>query len=72
MSAKEYRDYAAECIDSAKTARSEKERLTFIEMANTWLQAATAAERANAPAASDLAEASTIEDDKHSHAAHGI
>lgn len=53
MSAKEYRNYAAECMGWAKTACSEKERLTFIEMANTWLQAATLAERSNSASADE-------------------
>jgi hypothetical protein len=39
-SAKEFREYADECMDWARTARSEKERAIFIEMAQTWLAAA--------------------------------
>jgi len=39
-SAKEFRDYAEECLGWAKTARSEKERDTFLEMARTWMEAA--------------------------------
>jgi hypothetical protein len=45
MSAKEYRDYAAESMDWAKTASSDQERVTFLDMAKTWLQAAAIAER---------------------------
>jgi hypothetical protein len=45
MSAKEYRDYAAESRDWAKTASSDQERVTFLDMAKTWLQAAAIAER---------------------------
>jgi len=49
MTAKEYRSYAAECMEWAKTARSDQERNTFLEMAKTWLQAATVADRASLP-----------------------
>jgi hypothetical protein len=45
MSAKEYRDHAAECMGWAKTARSDRERITFLEMAKAWIQAAVVAER---------------------------
>jgi hypothetical protein len=45
MSAKEYRDHAAECMGWAKTARSDQERVTFLEMAQAWIQAAIVAER---------------------------
>ncbi len=51
MSANEYREYAEECMGWAKTARSDKERVTFIEMAKTWLEAAVLAERADSPSA---------------------
>ena len=44
VSAKEYREYADECMGWAKTAGTDKERLNFIEMANTWLQAAALSE----------------------------
>jgi hypothetical protein len=47
MSANEYREFAAECRGWAKTDRSEKERDTFLEMANTWLRAAAMAESGN-------------------------
>lgn len=40
-SAAEFREYARECMDWARTARSEKERAIFVEMAQTWLAAAT-------------------------------
>lgn len=49
MSAKEYWDHAAECLGWAKTARSDQERITFLEMAQAWLQAAIVAERRNSP-----------------------
>jgi hypothetical protein len=45
MSANKYREFADECMALAKTARNEEERATFIEMANTWLQAAVLYER---------------------------
>ena len=40
-SVEEYRAYADECFGWAKTARTERERQIFLEMAQTWLQAAT-------------------------------
>jgi hypothetical protein len=43
-SASEYREHADECFDWARTARSERERLIFIQMAKTWLRAAFIAE----------------------------
>ena len=46
---KEYREYAAECLEWAKTAKSDREREIFLQMANTWLQAASCAERRTAP-----------------------
>jgi len=39
-SAKEFREYARECMDWASTARSEQERTIFLEMAQTWVTAA--------------------------------
>ena len=39
-SAEEFREYAEECKDWARTARSEQERKIFLEMAQTWLVAA--------------------------------
>ena len=45
MSAEEYRAYANECFGWARTARSDKEREIFLQMARTWLEAAI---RANA------------------------
>jgi hypothetical protein len=55
VSAKEYREYADECMGWAKTASTDKERLNFIEMANTWLQAAALSEAANWPSANTAA-----------------
>lgn len=39
-SAKECREFGNECLDWAKTAKSEREREIFLEMARTWLYAA--------------------------------
>jgi hypothetical protein len=41
---KEYREYADECLGWAKTAKSDREREIFLQMAQTWLEAATRAE----------------------------
>ncbi len=43
-SAKHYRDYAEDCLNWAKAAKSDQERKTFVQMAQTWLEAATQAE----------------------------
>jgi hypothetical protein len=51
MSEKEYLKYADECMGWAKTARTDKERQIFVEMASTWLRAAALAERNNPSAA---------------------
>jgi hypothetical protein len=42
-SAEEYRLNAEECLGWAKKARSGREREIFLQMAETWLQAATSA-----------------------------
>jgi hypothetical protein len=39
-SANEFREFARECMDWAKTARTERERAIFLQMAETWLDAA--------------------------------
>jgi hypothetical protein len=44
-SSDEYREFADECMGWAKTARSDKERAIFLQMAGTWLEAAVALER---------------------------
>jgi len=44
-SSKQYREFADECLGWAKTARSERERQIFLQMAQTWLQAAGLAEQ---------------------------
>ena len=40
VSAKEFREYADECMRSAKMAKSVKERRDFLQKAEAWLQAA--------------------------------
>ena len=40
MSAVEFRKHAAEHLDWAKTAKSDRERQTFQQMAQAWLEAA--------------------------------
>ena len=40
MTAKEFREYAEEHFGWAKTARSARERQTFLQMAQAWLEAA--------------------------------
>jgi hypothetical protein len=47
-SAKEFREFARECLDWARTARSEGERATFRQMAQTWIEAAQRLELASA------------------------
>jgi hypothetical protein len=42
--AKEYRDYAAECMEWAKTATTDADREIFLQMAASWLKAASLAE----------------------------
>ena len=42
--AKEYRDNAVECMDWARTARGYRERAIFLQMVETWLQAAARAD----------------------------
>ena len=41
---KEFRDFANECLDWAKTARSDNERDIFLQMAQVWLEAAVRSE----------------------------
>jgi hypothetical protein len=41
--ADEYRGYADECFGWAKSAKTEREREIFIQMAETWLRAAVVA-----------------------------
>ena len=39
-SSNEYREFANECMGWAKTARTDRERDLFLDMAKTWLEAA--------------------------------
>ena len=38
----DYSEFAEECLVWARTAKSPKERAIFLQMAQTWLEAATA------------------------------
>ncbi len=58
-SAEEFRAYARECLDWAKTARSERERGIFMQMAEGWLDAARRLE----PDAANLIDKLAIEPD---------
>ena len=42
--AKEYRKYAAESLESAKEAKSDSDRDAYFEMATAWLRAAALAD----------------------------
>jgi hypothetical protein len=44
VSAKEFRKLADECMGWARTARSDREREIFLQMAQTWLWAAARAD----------------------------
>jgi hypothetical protein len=53
-SPEDYRAYADECFDWARTARTENEREIFLQMARTWLEAAARAKaRSTNPALSN-------------------
>ena len=43
--AADYRAFADECMGWAKTARTDRERRIFLQMVETWLEAAAIAER---------------------------
>jgi hypothetical protein len=43
--ADEYREFAQEAMEWARTAQSENERAIFLEMVRTWTEAAVALER---------------------------
>jgi hypothetical protein len=45
LSSNELRNFAKECLDWAKTARSDSERDIFLQMAQIWLEAAMRSER---------------------------
>jgi hypothetical protein len=49
MSAKNFREYADECLGWAKTAKSDKERRSYLQMAETWLKAAAQYEALDRP-----------------------
>lgn len=36
----DYQEYAAECLDWARSAKSEKEQTIFLQMTQAWLHAA--------------------------------
>jgi hypothetical protein len=40
MSPHEFRGYADECLEWAKTTKSDKERRDFLQMAEAWIKAA--------------------------------
>jgi hypothetical protein len=40
----EFREFASECLDWAKSAKSDTERDIFLQMAQAWLEAATRSE----------------------------
>ena len=50
-SAKEFREYADDCLHWAKTVSSDRERAIFLDMARNWREAARRAEtrRASGP-----------------------
>jgi hypothetical protein len=52
--AREYRQYAEECLASAKAAESDEERDLFLRMAQDWLRAATLMETETTPASSNV------------------
>jgi hypothetical protein len=46
MDVPELREHAAECVRMAQTCSTDRERLAFLELAQTWLQLAERQERA--------------------------
>jgi hypothetical protein len=46
---KEYREYADQCFGWAKSATSDSAREIFLQMAETWLEAAILAEMSQKP-----------------------
>jgi hypothetical protein len=63
ISAKEYQEYAAECLEWAKTAKGDHERDLFLEMAKTWMEAALLAKDRDAPSPRESARPTTNTDD---------
>ncbi len=55
MTAKEFREYAAEHLGWAETASSTKERQIFQQMADAWLEAARLWETLTEPGSSNEA-----------------
>lgn len=53
MPANEFTEYAEECMGWARIARSDKERVSFLEMAKAWLEAAALAEQPNSTLANE-------------------
>jgi hypothetical protein len=51
----EYRSFAEECLGWARTAKSNREREGFIQMAETWFAAALLAEEREGAGTTDLA-----------------
>ena len=49
-SEKEFLEYANECFEWAKTARTDQERDIFLQMANSWTTAALLAKQRESPA----------------------
>jgi hypothetical protein len=49
-SAREYYENAEECFDWAKTAKTERERFIFLQMAEAWLDVARRREAKEAQA----------------------
>jgi hypothetical protein len=52
-SAREFQQYAKECVESARTAATEEERETLLQMAKTWLAAALVAREREASSPSE-------------------
>jgi hypothetical protein len=46
MDVPELREHAAECVRMAQTCSTDRERLAFLELAQTWLELAERQERA--------------------------
>jgi len=44
LSSNDFRDFANECLDWARTAKSDNERDIFLQMAQIWLEAAIRSE----------------------------
>jgi hypothetical protein len=61
VSPKELRENAEECMDWARTARSDRERAIFLQMAETWLQAAERLERVQPGSYSQNSQSESVE-----------